>query len=396
MTKVAVILVVATAMLLASNSFVDAERVPVYVANAIMPYLPVNVGTPPTTNWLSFDAGSPILWTSAVDGFDRKGVAPDGQKYTMRYNPEQSTTAEDQGENNTFVYGGPSVMEGRLYVDEVGLAELPSVTNIMQVTVATYLNGGGFGSSVDGGILGMDMESTIMKGYFENYDVPKEEQYYVTNFNAFGDSYFDIGDDSLLKSKKIVGDVMCVDTVPLNEEDRLVPKEKPGPIQPTFTMWWQYPVKSFRMGGTEITAKTQQSFADNGCTAILGNFQGFFPEGPVPENLCDYLCEEGTTFDIVLETGVLSLGYEDVSTGTQCYLEHSDSFPDTLIISGWWMYNKYVTKHDYNGQICWAEKAEYAKIGEGKCKPGSGSGQGRNEWGYFAASIAAFVVLMLA
>ena len=99
-----------------------AVRVPIMVEQAVYPYVPVKIGTPPSMNYLAFDAGSAILWTNALgDNFTREGEMENGKPWPEKYNPATSSTAKYQGRNNTFVYGGPSVMTGPLYTDLVTL-----------------------------------------------------------------------------------------------------------------------------------------------------------------------------------------------------------------------------------------------------------------------------------
>ena len=111
--------------------------------------------------------------------------------------------------------------------------------------------------------------------------------------------------------------------------------------------------------------------------SIVGNFASIFYPDSVPRNLCDYLCENGETFDIVLENGsVLSFGFDDLflspsggSRNGTCEILHDESFPETLIIAGLPFYNKYLVQHSYSTQqVCFAEKVEYLPIDvEGSC-----------------------------
>lgn len=227
-----------------------------------------------------------------------------------------------------------------------------------------------------------------MATFFENN--PNVGKFFVTNFNidflGQQESYFDIG---FFPTDEAAEEPFCVALLPKAAEARLDPG-KITPNQPlaNFTLWWQYEVDHFRIGDRRSSG-TAQTFVDDGTTQVLGNFADIFSPDPVPDDLCQYLRETNSSFEVVPPSSsggqrpTTSLRYEDVFAEDGgdgeplCFLLHVPEFPETLIISGLPFYNKYLIKHDYeNERVCFATKGIYLPVHRMPPPPPPGEGIG--------------------
>merc|ERR1719464_70268 len=380
---------------------VHGQRYPVTIApNSNLPaQVTVQVGTPPQTVTVFFDSGSSLFWTAGEDRDCKDGV---------QYNPKASSTAEPgSGGDVSFVYLTGSV-SGPSNTDVAGFnAATMFHTNVTSVTNAT--------SPLDAceiyGIIGMDQASQFMASYFENQGTDDNEKYFVANFNNAGEnaeaSWFEIGDSededgSSESSYNLFDDSSkCVALLPTSEEARLSFQSA------TFTYWWQFEVTKFVIGENESTGRTQAIF-DSGTGKIQGNFASIFSPDPVPENLCEYMVKNNVTLDVQFlsqdggNPGVYSIGWDDVlysvdnSPDEGCAMIHYANYPENMIILGIPAYNKFLIKHDYNGQgqVCAIDKPGGYKAWQSSSLPSSSTFSEASSMGTISNSNGCFVVLV--
>ena len=343
------------------------KRIPITMRDYLFPIVTLNVGTPPQELQVEFDSGSPLFWSSNVESCN----------FNDTYNPANSSTSEDGQGNVSFVYG-TGYIEGKnnsdiVVLDDINDSNFGGRMLVVPATLVANMPGSNPNCSTFGrGIVGMNMDSTFMNAVFEND--PDVDKYYVTDFNIDvpgrirKESYFEIGS---FPANETSEEPFCVKTLPKTEEDRLGSNVVLEPNQPvmTFTFWWQYEVDYFKIGDMKSTGMAQ-TFVDDGTSVVGGNFTSIFSPNPVPKDLCKYLKETNSTFDVVPPGGQrpTSLSYEDLYIGDPdddsgtCMMVQMD-LPENLIISGLPFYNKYLIKHDYeNEEVCFAVKKEYSSL----------------------------------
>jgi len=254
------------------------------------PYATLSIGTPAQHAKVLFDSGSPLLWTRGEGNNDTALSQADRQCPPPEYVPSDSSTSASVADKTSFAYG-EGFMSGPTYADVVGFADESSPMKVLprtdgvNVTVASATDN--LPIECFAGLLGMDYGSEFMSRYQHQQQQNNSSHYFATNFSmdpSVVDSWFEIGlsggggggDDE----NGIFWDPsLCVNVLPATDD----PAVRMRPKGPTFTLWWQFDVPSFRIGtktsdvaGSNATIQQQQALVDDGTSAVMGNFASIF------------------------------------------------------------------------------------------------------------------------
>ncbi|KAL5487632.1 hypothetical protein ACEPAI_5740 [Sanghuangporus weigelae] len=206
----------------------------------------IQVGTPPVQFAVDFDSGSSDLFLPGPDC----GQTCEG--HTI-YDPSQSSTSQDAGQDFQLAFGDGSTVEGEQFTDTITIGGL-TATNQAVGAATQYSDGFEAANFPPDGLMGMAFQSISEFNKVPVFQSLSEQQ--QTTQGAFGFTLLETSGSELFLGG--------VDTSKISGDLTFTPVTQEG--------FWQISVDGADVGGQSVS-DTQDAIVDTGTTLLIADTQ---------------------------------------------------------------------------------------------------------------------------